>query len=452
MSDFPSSKFQRGKIFAKTGLKLGTNYAKRYVKESISRGKTQTKPSEESRQELSRFHSDNAQEVFKEFTKLRGTALKIAQSMSMDQGWLPEEFAEVMSQAQYSVPPINRALVRSLVKKELGKYPEQLFASFNTEALAAASIGQVHRAGLKDGRNVAVKIQYPHVRDTIESDLQLAKLLFKRFMRGANIDVYIDEIRDRLMEETDYQIEGEHIEAFAKRLGSDRFVLPRWVEEYSTRKLLTMSFVEGRHMNEFLQTNPSQELRDHFGQLLWDFFHRQIEQQGPIHADTHPGNFLFRDDRRLGVIDFGCVKSFPHEFYYNYLKLLPTHAEGDDEKIRALYKKLEILVDNPSNPEKEEQFYRFCKNYGDAYSLPYQDDHFDFGDPTFKKLINKYAREFPIMNEPRGSRHFLYGTRTHLGLYSLLIKLGARVDTSESQRVVYELLDEPDSVGVPQEV
>src|SRR5699024_8883297 len=141
-NDFPSSKFDRGKIFAKTGLQVGTNYAKRYLKKSIGK--------KESEEEQRKFHSDNARKVFKEFTKLRGTDLKIAQSLSMDEGVLPEEFADVMSEAQYSVPPINKALARSIIKKELGDYPENLFARFNPDAIAAASIGQVHEAYLEN--------------------------------------------------------------------------------------------------------------------------------------------------------------------------------------------------------------------------------------------------------------------------------------------------------------
>ena len=160
-NDFPSSKLERGKIFAKTGLKVGTNYAKRYLKKSVGK--------KESEKEGKQFHTQNAREVFNEFTKLRGTALKIAQSLSMDEGMLPEEFAEVMSESQYSVPPINKALARSIIKKELGDYPENLFAHFNTEAIAAASIGQVHEARLKNGQKVAVKIQYPNVKNTIHS-------------------------------------------------------------------------------------------------------------------------------------------------------------------------------------------------------------------------------------------------------------------------------------------
>ena len=137
------------------------------------------------------FHKSNANEVFKEFTKLRGTALKIAQGMSMDNGFLPEEFADVMSQAQYSVPPINKALVRTIIKRELGDYPEKIFAKFDSQAFAAASIGQVHKAELRDGRKVAVKIQYPNVRETIGSDMTVAKSLAKRIIKKEAILILI---------------------------------------------------------------------------------------------------------------------------------------------------------------------------------------------------------------------------------------------------------------------
>jgi predicted unusual protein kinase regulating ubiquinone biosynthesis (AarF/ABC1/UbiB family) len=249
--DFPSSKYNRGKIFAKTGFELGANYAKRYVKNKVVR--------KESGEEAHRFHSRNARKVFNEFSKLRGTALKIAQSMSMDQGVLPAEFTEVMSEAQYNVPPINKALVRALIKKELGDYPENIFVNFTPQAIAAASIGQVHRARLKSGEDVAVKIQYPNVRNTIESDLSLAKTLLKRFMkRGADLSEYFDEIKTTLLEETDYEQEAAYLDYFYDRFDRDYIITPKLFEQYSTQKVLTMSFIDGKHLKEFLQDNPTQ--------------------------------------------------------------------------------------------------------------------------------------------------------------------------------------------------
>ncbi|MCG8373610.1 MAG: AarF/ABC1/UbiB kinase family protein [Balneolales bacterium] len=444
MSDFPSSRFERGKIIAKTGLKVGTNYAQRYIKKKV------TGKADDSKE----FHKTNANEVFKEFTKLRGTALKIAQGMSMDNGFLPEEFAEVMSQAQYSVPPINKALVRSIIKRELGDYPEKIFNKFEPEAFAAASIGQVHRAELKDGRKVAVKIQYPNVRETINSDMAVAKSLAKRIIKkGSDIDTYFNEIKKTLLEETDYIHEGSQIDQFRKRFGSDTIIIPEWIQEFSTEKVLTMTFVEGRHLGDFLKENPSQEERNHFGQLIWDFFHEEIRVGGYVHADTHPGNFLFTHDGKLGVIDFGCVKLFPDVFFRNYLKLLPTHLANDQEAIRELYIKLDVINPNAKVQERELEYYNFARNYGIMFSKPYRYDTFNFDSQEYDAEIRHFTKEAPLSNELRGSKHFLYTSRVHTGLYSILIKMGAQINTLWAKEVLSELLDmEFEQYKVPVEV
>jgi predicted unusual protein kinase regulating ubiquinone biosynthesis (AarF/ABC1/UbiB family) len=432
MSDFPSSKFERSKIIAKTGLKVGTNYAQRYLKKKMTGKESDAKE----------FNTNNAKEVFKEFTKLRGTALKIAQGMSMDQGFLPEEFAEVMTQAQYSVPPINKALVRTIIKKELGDYPEKIFKSFNPEAFAAASIGQVHQAELMDGTRVAVKIQYPNVRETIDSDMTVAKALARRIIKkGQDIDPYFNEIRDTLIQETNYTHEGAQIDEFRQRFGNEKTIIPEWIQDLSTEKVLTMSFINGRHLNEFLKENPSQDERNHFGQLIWDFFHEEIRVGGYVHADTHPGNFLFTYDGNLGVIDFGCVKLFPDEFFTNYLRLLPCHLANDQDAIRELYVKLDVINPEAREQEKETEYYNFARNYGIMFSKPYRYDLFDFSKPEFEQDIRKFTREAPLSNELRGSKHFLYTSRVHTGLYSLLIKLGAQINTIRAKEILSELLD-----------
>jgi predicted unusual protein kinase regulating ubiquinone biosynthesis (AarF/ABC1/UbiB family) len=438
--DFPSSKYDRGKIFAKTGLKLGTNYAKRYVKNKVGK--------KENADEASKFHSDNARQVFNEFSKLRGTALKIAQQLSLDQGVLPDEFADVMSEAQYSVPPINKALARSIIKKELGEYPEKLFAEFNPDAFAAASIGQVHEARLESGEKVAIKIQYPNVRNTIDSDLSLAKTLLRRFVKkGANLEEYFDEIKKTLLEETDYEQEAEYLDYFYGRFEQDYIITPKLYEKYSSKKVLTMSFIEGQHLQEFLKTEPTQEERNHYGQMLWNFFHDQVDQRDFIHADTHPGNFMITPEGDLGVIDFGCVKKFPVKFTRNYMSLLPHHLEKSVEEIKELYIKLDIVRENPDDPEKEEYFFKYCKKYGDIFAQPYQDDSFDFGSTNFNKKIKRFAKNAPLMNEPRGDKNFLFSTRMHTGLYNLLVKLEAVVDTTRSKTLTNKMIDDMDEVA-----
>lgn len=432
MTDFPSSKYERGKIFAKTGLKVGKNYASHYLKTLTGR-----------KSEKGDVDKKTAEDVFGEFTNLRGTALKIAQTFSIDQGFLPEEFSEVMTQAQYKVPPINRSLVRSIIRRELGKYPEQIFDKFNSEALAAASIGQVHKARLKNGRPVAIKIQYPGVRDTISSDIALVGSLFKRLSSsGAQFDDYIAEIESTLLKETDYIEEGKSINRFHKRFSNNGIITPEWIPELSTQRVLTMTFIEGVHMKEFLEYNPPQEERNHFGQLLWDFFHQQIKDRKEIHADTHPGNFIFTPEKKLGVVDYGCVKSFPEEFFINYLKLLPVHLQRDEEEIIRLYKELDVLKTDPENNKSEKAIYEFCKNYGYTFALPYIEDEFNFGDEEYKRIMAGYTKNAPITNGPRGSKHFIFTTRVHLGLYHFLMKLKAIVNTKQSREVVEKVISE----------
>lgn len=431
MTDFPSSRYDRGKIFAKTGIKVGKNYAKHYLK-SISGSHKNGK---------SELHKQTANDVFGEFTKLRGTALKIAQSFSIDQGFLPDEFSEVMTQAQYKVPPINRSLVRSIIKSELGGYPETVFAGFDADAMAAASIGQVHKATLKDGREVAVKIQYPGVRETISSDISLAKTLFRQMVKsGSDINPYIEEIKSTLMNETNYIREGKAINRFHSRFASDTVTTPQWIQEYSTERVLTMTYIDGQHLDEFLSTSPAQKTRDHFGQILWDFFHNQVRDHKEIHADTHPGNFLFTNNGKLGVIDFGCVKTFPEDFFYDYLQLLPTHLERDKEKIKKLYKRLDVLKADPESNKKENEYFQFCMNYGFTFAMPYLENSFHFGDPEYKKLIRGYTKNAPLSNDPRGNKHFIYSTRVHLGLYHFLMKLKAEVSTIKSKKIVEETI------------
>lgn len=429
--EFPSTRFQRGKIFAKTGLNVGSGYVKELIRKSVN-----------AEADTSQIRKETADKVFTDFTKLRGTALKLAQTMSLDQSFLPEEFTDIMAKAQYSVPPINKALIRSILKRELGDTPEYLFASFNEQALAAASIGQVHRATLKDGRDVVVKVQYPGVRDSIDSDLALARSLFKRIIKkGSDIDPYFAEVRNTLLMETDYIHEGQEMERFHERFSSENMITPRWIRDYSTSRVLTMTYIEGEHLNDFLLRNPSQEERDHFGQLLWDFFHDQIHENREIHADTHPGNFLFTPDGRLGVLDFGCVKVFPEEFFRHYLALLPTHMEKDEKKILELYRWLGVVTGDPTLDEYERKYLEFSMKYGYAFVEPYETDIFDFGNPEYIQKLKEYTRDAPFSNEPRGNENFIYSTRVHIGLYHMLMKMKARVNTTHSKEIVMKSIE-----------
>jgi len=428
--DFPASKFERGKIFAKTGLKVGKNYAQYLADRVTGRGGD----ADEHREAL---NTQNAEDLLREFTRLRGTALKLAQSMSMDTGMLPDEFMDVMAEAQYSVPPMNKALVRKRLRDALGQFPEVLFDDFEAEALAAASIGQVHRARLNDGRDVAVKVQYPNVRETIESDLAVARSLFERLVGSGDVDAHFEEVRTRLQEETDYLNEADNIDFFAAEYDRGDIVTPRAVREYTTETVLTMTYVEGRHLDDFLETDPDQATRDHFGQLLWDFLHEQVaSNQRTLHADAHPGNFLFREDGRLGVIDFGCVKTLPQDFRDDMLRLYRARVADDPDAIVPLLHDLDILHEGLSSAERQE-IRRFFDRYGSLIVEPYRQDTFDFGDAGFRERLHGCFEKASELRAVVGSPHFIFLNKALVGLLNLLTQLQPQIDTTRS----VELLD-----------
>ena len=426
---FPATKMERGTIFAKTGLKVGSNYA-RYLKDRVTKG---NEGAEERKRDL---NTKNAKALYNEFTKLRGTALKLAQSMSMDASMLPDEFAEVMADAQYRVPPMNRALVRKRVHDGLGEYPEQRFKTFTPDAIAAASLGQVHHATLDNGREVAVKVQYPNVRDTIESDLSMARSLFKRLIKSPNLDDYFAEVRDRLREETDYLNEADNIAFFAEQYDQEGIVTPRPVRAHTSETVLTMTFVEGDHLEEFLDRDPEPATRNHFGQLLWDFIHEQVASDyRTLHADAHPGNFLFRDDGRLGVIDFGCVKTFPQTFRDDMLRLYQARVNDDNAAIEPLLYDLDILREDMS-ADTRDRMREFFDRFGSLIVEPYRHDTFDFGDSAFHDELHACFRAASEFRETPGSPHFIFLNKVLVGLFNLLGTLQPTVDTSHSRELL----------------
>ena len=433
--DFPASKLERSKIFAKTGLEVGKNYAQYLADRVRGRGGS----AEERKRNL---NTENAEDIFREFTRLRGTALKMAQSLSMDTGMMPDEFMDVMARAQYSVPPMNKALVRKRIRDELGQFPEMVFESFEAEAMAAASLGQVHRAQLPDDRDVAVKIQYPNVRETIESDLSVARTLFNRLVRGGNVDAHFEEVRSRLREETDYLNEAENLTFFAEQFDHDDLVTPRVIREYTTETVLTMTYVDGVHLDQFLKSEPDQHTRDHFGQLLWDYLHEQVaSNMRTLHADTHPGNFLFREDMRLGVVDFGCVKTLPQSFRDDMLRLFRARMAHDDEAIANLLHELDILHDDLSTSARE-QIRAFFDQYGSLIVEPYRRPEFDFGSADFKERLHDCFQEASELREVVGSPHFIFVNKALVGLLNLLVQLKPRIDTSESLFRLNQALEE----------
>ena len=309
----PTSKVQRASKFVKTGAKVGGNYIKHYSKKLFD-------PSL-SRDELD---ADNAEDIYSSLSELKGSALKVAQMLSMDKNVLPTPYQDKFSLSQYSAPPLSYPLVVKTFHKYFGKAPEAIFDSFSKKAVNAASIGQVHQASL-NGKKLAVKIQYPGVADSISSDLKIVKPIAAQMFKisTAELNQYIGEVEEKLIEETDYSLELKRSMDLTERSGHlQGIVFPKYYPEYSSERILVMDWIKGDHIKEWLSTNPDQETRNRIGQSLWDFYDHQIHELKQVHADPHPGNFIITKENTLGIIDFGCVKVIPNDFYEQYFKLM----------------------------------------------------------------------------------------------------------------------------------
>lgn len=422
----PIGKVKRASKFVTTGAKVGANYVKAYSKAAIN-GKL-------NKEELD---NDNARDIYNSLSELKGSALKMAQLLSMDQNVLPKAYSDKFAMAQYSAPPLSYPLVKKTFIENLGKEPNQIFDSFGKIASNAASMGQVHKAEL-NGEKLAVKVQYPGVGESIKSDLKLAKPFALKLMnvKGKEVEPYMKEVEGKLLEEADYALELKQSMDFAKKCANvDGVFFPKYYPELSAPQILTMSWLEGEPIGAWMKKEQSQQKRDRLGQILWNFYMYQMHELRMMHADPHPGNFIIDENNDLGVIDFGCIKHIPDDFYQAYFELASDDVLNDAIRVDELFRELEII--RPSDPEKDVKI--VTTMFTDLIKLlsrPFNEGVFDFSnDAYFAEIYMKgeAISKDPEMNrlQARGSRHFIYFNRTFFGLYNILHSLKAKVDCSK---------------------
>ncbi|MCA0131873.1 ABC1 kinase family protein [Winogradskyella alexanderae] len=422
IDSIPITKISRASKLVTTGAKVGVNYLKYYGDKIVT-----TK--EEAKE---RLNQNNAEDIYDSLKKLKGSALKVAQMLSMEKSILPQAYVEKFSLSQFSVPPLSPPLVIKTFIKYFGNKPEAIFDTFNATSVNAASIGQVHIAE-KDGKKFAVKIQYPGVAESIASDLALVKpVAIKMFnIKGKDSDKYFKEVEDKLTEETNYLLEIEQSQAVVeacRHIPNIKF--PTYYKEFSSERIITMDFMEGKHLSEFVAHNDNQDLSNKLGQALWDFYMYQIHNLKKVHADPHPGNFLISKEGELIALDFGCMKAIPDEFYVPYFELAKRESLENPEVFKQKMYELEILREDDSKEEVEffsDMFYELLS----LFTQPFHNEIFDFSDPEFFNKVGemgqKYSKstELRNMNGNRGSKHFIYINRTFFGLYNLMFDLKA---------------------------
>ena len=428
----PTGKLERAGKLVSTGVKIGGNYIK-YMGDKI------TNPE----QAKENFDQNNAADIYDGLKSLKGSALKVAQMLSMEKNLLPSAYVDKFSLAQFSVPPLSGPLVRKTFKQYLGNYPEEIFDTFTAESVNAASIGQVHKA-INKGKKLAVKIQYPGVANSISSDLTLVKPVATRLfnLRGKDSEKYFEEVEGKLIEETNYTRELEQSKEITEACSMiPNLKFPNYYPEFSCDKILTMDWMEGIHLSEYTARNNDPEQMQQVGQTLWDFYMYQMHVLKRVHADPHPGNFLVDKSGALVAIDFGCIKEVPEDFYVPYFELAQKEAIDDRDFFIDKITTLEILRPDDSAEDSAYITDLFHELLG-VLTFPFHNDTFDFSDESFwskvAQMSERLSQDEQIrkLNGNRGSRHFLYINRTFFGLYNLLHDLKADIVVNKYKKFI----------------
>ena len=422
----PTTRIQRASKFIATGAKIGTNYLKHYSKRLVNPDTT--------REEL---HDDNARDIYASLSELKGSALKVAQMLSMDKNLLPTAYQQRFAMAQYSAPPLSYPLVVKTFQNYFGKGPNDLFDSFTRHAMNAASMGQVHQATLK-GKKLAVKIQYPGVADSVKSDLAMVKpiALTMFHLNPVEYDEFIGEVELRMTEETDYNLELKRSTELSEKCKHiPNLVFPQYYPEYSSQKILTMDWIDGKPLGDVV----AESLPNEIGQAMWDFYHYQMHRLKAVHADPHPGNFIITPDHKLGIIDFGCVKVIPEGFYDTYFQLMNPHLFDDKKKVEKLFYDLRFIYHDDTAKDKKFFLELFTKLV-ELLGRPFRSEVFDFSQKDYFETLYSFGEEITNMKElrqskkARGVRDAIYLNKTYFGLYNILHDLKAKIKISDWEK------------------
>ncbi|WP_367159524.1 AarF/ABC1/UbiB kinase family protein [Kozakia baliensis] len=374
---------------------------------------------------------------------LKGPLMKGAQILSTIPGALPEEYSQELAQLQANAPAMGWSFVRRRMTTELGAGWERKFRSFSHDAVAAASLGQVHRAITADGRDVACKLQYPDMKAAVESDLRQFKAavgVLQQFLSAIKQDEVVAELEDRLREELDYEREAAHLRLYRDMLSDvSEVTVPAPLEELSTKRLLTMDWVSGRGIQKVLDSNPTQEQRNAIAKALFKAWYTPVYRYGVIHGDPHMGNFTVREDYGLNLLDFGAIRVFPARFIKGIIDLFTALKNNDEDMAFHAYDSWGFKGISRDTARVLNEWARFI--YG-----PLMEDRErsiqESNDPNFGRDIAERVYEgLKRTGGVRPSREFVLVDRSAIGLGSVFLRLGAKLNW---HRLFQELIDDFD--------
>lgn len=420
MRPIPVGRFRRLGLMSTLQAKIGAAYLFYWLRSWF-------RNSAENERLLAETHWKTAVRLLDSMSYLRGAAMKVGQTLANFPDIAPREFIETLEQLHSDAPPMHWSLLREMVFNELGDDPENIFAEFDKQAFAAASLGQVHRARLKTGEVVAVKIQYPGIARTIGEDFRNLFLFMLPNRFGGdwqNVKEQFEDLRLRLEQETDYVLEANHLEK-ARSLfrDEDDIVVPRIYREYSTARVLTMDFIDGIHIDQFVARNPSQEDRNAVATKMIRGWYRLMYAGRMLYSDFHPGNYLVMKDGQIGLIDFGYVLSLDDELWELFRIMDRPLTTGRKEDRVSAMKAWSGLSDESSDQMRlYEEFseWTYCsRNTGAAYDFGVEAD-FRRGVDLFTEMLRK--------RYTAGHRSTPTIARGNFGWRSLLYRLKANLE------------------------
>lgn len=379
-------------------------------------------------------HATNARRIVSTMGELRGPLMKIGQLLSTHAEALPEEYGTILRSLQSKAPPMSYGAIREVLEADLGAPPEELFAELSREAASAASLGQVHRGRLKDGTEVAVKVQYPGAEDAVRADLSnmsVATGMVKRLLVDALGQTRFDltpiamELAEHLLQETDYCREAYNAKLLGRLFeGDERVVVPRVHDACSGLRVVTYDWIEGEPLESVL-AHPDRERRERAVADLSHLFWHQFFRGGLLHADPHPGNFKILPDGRLGVLDYGCVKIFDEAFMRGFAEMMSASLAEDEERLRDVFVELELMSERDRDDELEDMD-KIARYFSIGVR---EDEEFDFASFDYvgagRDLVMHFlARRRP----PPAQRHFLFLSRVVLGYYEYFSRARAKMN------------------------
>ena len=382
---------------------------------------------DDNRRHLAEANWRNALRLLDAMGYLRGAVMKMGQTLANFPDIAPREFVETLDKLHFDAPPMHWSLLRETVFNELGNDPENLFAEFDQRAFAAASLGQVHRATLNLGDEVAVKIQYPGIARAIDSDFRnlFLFMLPARLTRDwDNVKEQFEDLQQRLHLETDYTVEAAHLTK-ARSLFQERdgIVVPRVYPQYSTERVLTMERLEGLHLREFMARNPSQEERNDVALKLLRAWYRMMYAGRMLYVDFHPGNFLVLSDGRVGLLDFGFMLPLDGEEWELMRKIdRPITTGLRDDRLAVLKEWSQIQDHETDRLRLADEFGEWC------WMSRFRDGNYDFSDEAeFRRGIQLFS-EMVRKRYSRGRPSTPSIARSQFGWRSILYLLKAKVD------------------------